>query len=165
MLQLESYVNVIFTNTSKCYVQSGRWFDPYNGEFVYFASDLDIDHFVPLYNVHISGGWQWSEAKKTRFANNIDDPDILIAVLSATNRDKSASSPDQWKPENEKYWCEYAYDWIRIKYEWGLTATQSEWSALINMIAACPSGITYNNSKNSSHTMQEEKILIYQRNS
>ena len=164
VLQLESYVNVIFTNTSKCYVQSGRWFDPYNGEFVYFASDLDIDHFVPLYNVHNSGGWQWSEAKKTKFANNIDDPDILIAVLSTTNRDKSASSPDQWKPENEKYWCEYAYDWIRIKYEWGLTATQSEWSALINMIAACPSGITYNNSKNSSHTMQQEKILIYQKN-
>ena len=165
VLQLESFVNVIFTNTSKCYVQSGKWFDPYSGEFVYFARDLDIDHFVPLYNVHISGGWLWSEDKKTEYANNIDDPDILIAVNNTTNREKSASPPDQWKPENEKYWCEYAYDWIRIKHEWGLTATQSEWDSLIEMIADCPNGITYENSKNSLHILQEEKILIYQKNS
>ena len=105
VLQLESFVTVLFSNNNMCYVRSGKWFDPYNGEYIYFASDLDIDHFVPLYNVHISGGWEWSEEKKTDFANNIEDPDVLIAVRNTTNREKSASSPDEWKPENQVYWC------------------------------------------------------------
>ena len=131
VLQLESFVGVLFTSTSECYVQSGKWFDPYNGEYFYFASDLDIDHFIPLYNAHISGGWEWSEEKKTLFANNIEDPDMLIAVKNSTNRNKSASTPENWKPVNKSYWCEYALDWIRIKYEWGLTATQSEWNNLL----------------------------------
>ena len=74
--------------------------------------------FCTLYNVHISGGWEWSEEKKTDFANNIEDPDMLIAVRNTTNRE-SASSPDEWKPENQVYWCGICIsNLIRIKYEW-----------------------------------------------
>ena len=162
VLQLESYVTVLFTSSNECYVQSGRWFDPYNGEFFYFASDLDIDHFIPLYNAHISGGWQWSEEMKTDFANNIDNPDILIAVKNTTNREKSASSPDEWKPENQLYWCEYAYDWIRIKHEWELTATKNEWSALMQMIETCPKDFTFEDAINKSHIFSDEKIERYE---
>ena len=36
---------------------------------VYFASDLDIDHFVPLYNAYLR--WLGGQEKKTDFANNI----------------------------------------------------------------------------------------------
>ena len=161
-LQLESYVNVLFTESDNCYVQSGKWFDPYNGEFYYFASDLDIDHFVPLYNVHLSGGWKWSVEKKTEFANSLEDPDILIAVKNTTNREKGASSPDEWRPSNISYWCEYAYDWIRIKYQWGLTATSSEWSSLVEMIATCPTDFTYEDAINNEHIMSAEKVLKYE---
>ena len=162
VLQLESFVGVLFTSTNECYVQSGKWFDPYNGEFFYFASDLDIDHFIPLYNAHISGGWEWSEEKKTLFANNIDDPDMLIAVKNSTNRDKSASTPENWKPVNQSYWCEYALDWIRIKYEWGLTATQSEWNNLLQMINSCPVNFSYKDAINQKHLFDENKILLYE---
>lgn len=163
VLQLESFVSVLFSSDNTCYVQSGKWFDPYNGEYIYFASDLDIDHFVPLYNAHISGGWEWSEVKKTDFANNITDPDILIAVKNSSNREKSASSPDEWKPANEFYWCEYAYDWIRIKHEWGLSVTQSEWNALINMINTCPDGFDYEDAQNENHLFSETKITFYEK--
>jgi len=44
---------------------------------------------------------------------------------------------------NKDYWCEYAYDWIRIKDTWGLTATQNEWNTLVSMIDACPTGYSY----------------------
>ena len=161
-LQLESFVNVLFTKADNCYVQSGKWFDPYNGEFFYFASDLDIDHFIPLYNAHLSGGWKWDVNKKTEFANSLLDPDILIAVKNSTNREKGASAPDEWKPQNMKYWCEYAFDWIRIKHEWGLTATLSEWNSLLEMIDTCPNNFTYDDAKNSDHKMSTEKVLKYE---
>ena len=162
VLQLESFVGVLFTSTSNCYVQSGKWFDPYNGEYFYFAGDLEIDHFIPLYNAHISGGWEWSEEKKTIFANNIEDPDMLIAVKNSTNQSKSASTPENWKPINESYWCEYALDWIRIKFEWGLTATQSEWNNLLQMINSCPENFTYKDAINQKHVFDENKILMYE---
>ena len=163
VLQLESFVSVLFSSDNTCYVQSGKWFDPYNGEYIYFASDLDIDHFVPLYNAHISGGWEWSEEKKTDFANNITDPDILIAVKNSSNREKSASSPDEWKPANEFYWCEYAYDWIRIKYEWNLSVTNSEWNALLSMLTTCPDFLTYETAQNENHLFLETKITFYEK--
>ena len=162
VLQLESFVSVLFTSTSECYVQSGKWFDPYNGEYFYFASDLDIDHFIPLYNAHISGGWEWSEEKKTLFANNIKDPDMLIAVKNSTNRNKSASTPENWKPRNELYWCEYALDWIRIKHEWGLTVTQPEWNSLLQMINSCPVNFSYKDAINYEDLFDENKILMYE---
>ena len=164
VLQLESLVNVIFTNTDNCYVQSGKRFDPYNGEYFYFASDIEIDHFIPLYNVHISGGWKWSSERKTIFANNLDKPDILIPIKKSTNRSKSAQTPDYWKPENESYWCEYALDWIRIKHQWNLSATQNEWDTLLDMIESCPSGINYETAVNDNHKFTKEKIRIYERN-
>ena len=163
VLQLESFVSVLFSSDNTCYVQSGKWFDPYNGEYIYFASDLDIDHFVPLYNAHISGGWEWSEEKKTDFANNITDPDILIAVKNSSNREKSASSPDEWKPANEFYWCEYAYDWIRIKHEWNLSVTNSEWNALLSMLTTCPDFLTYETAQNENHLFLETKITFYEK--
>jgi len=161
VLQLESYVSVLFTNSSSCFVSSGKWFDPYNGTFYFFSGDLDVDHFIPLYNAHISGAWSWSIEKKVRFANNLDDPDLLLAVNSFTNREKSAYGPEDWKPDNTKYWCEYAYDWIRIKYEWGLTATQREWSALLEMIETCPKDFTFEDAINNSHIFSDEKIERY----
>jgi len=161
VLQLESYVSVLFTNSSSCFVSSGKWFDPYNGTFYFFSGDLDVDHFIPLYNAHISGAWSWSIEKKVRFANNLDDPDLLLAVNSFTNREKSAYGPEDWKPDNTKYWCEYAYDWIRIKYEWGLTATQREWGALLEMIETCPKDFTFEDAINNSHIFSDEKIERY----
>lgn len=161
-LILESSIAVSFTNQSYCYVDSGQWFDPYNGQFIFSASELDVDHFIPLYNAHLSGAWSWNIEKKTEFANSLEDPDMLIAVKSITNREKSAFAPDYWKPPNQKYWCEYAYDWIRIKYEWELTVTQSEWNALMEMISTCPEDFLYSDAKNSRHLFSESKISRYQ---
>ena len=67
----------------------------------------------------------------------------MIAVNLSANRSKGARGPDEWKPSNTEYWCEYAYDWIRIKDYWNLTVTQSEWDALVSMIETCPAGFSY----------------------
>ncbi len=139
----ESFESVTYTNDTNCSVSTGKWFGNYTGQYYYNASEIEIDHFIPLKNAHQSGGYNWSSTKKEEFANYRLDPDSLIAVSSSANRSKGAKSPDEWKPTNNEYWCEYAYDWIRIKDYWNLTATQAEWDALVSMIESCPEGFAY----------------------
>ena len=139
----ESQESVTYTSSTYCSVSTGKWYGFYTGQYYYNASELDIDHFIPLKNAHQSGGYSWSSAKKEEFANSRLDPDNLIAVNLSANRSKGAKGPDQWKPSNTEYWCQYAYDWIRIKDYWSLTATQAEWNALVSMIDTCPEGFKY----------------------
>jgi len=143
VLQDETQEAVTFTTSSNCYVDTGKWYGVYTATYYYSASELDVDHFVPLKNAHDSGGYEWSLTKKKEYANYLEDSDHLIAVQSGANRSKGARGPEGWKPTNKDYWCEYAYDWIRIKNTWGLTATQSEWNALILMIDTCPTGYSF----------------------
>ena len=143
VLQDETFETVTFTTSSNCYVDTGKWYGVYTATYYYSASELDVDHFVPLKNAHDSGGYQWSLAKKKEYANYLEDSDHLIAVQSGANRSKGARGPEDWKPTNKDYWCQYAYDWIRIKETWGLTATQAEWNALVSMIDTCPTGYSY----------------------
>ena len=38
---------------------------------------------------------------------------------------------------DEGYWCQYATDWTEVKMEWGLTMTQRETEAVIEMLDTC----------------------------
>ena len=149
VLIAESREPVTFTSSSNCTVLGGSWYDPYTDAYFSVAHDLDVDHFVPLSDAYSSGGVGWAPDRRREYANSLADADHLIAVSASANRSKGDRAPDAWKPPNQGYWCEYAYDWIRIKYAWGLSATQSEWAALQSMIATCPVGFTYANAAGS----------------
>ena len=49
---------------------SGSWNDPYSGETITDASQLDIDHLVPLREAHESGGHVWGADKRRDCASN-----------------------------------------------------------------------------------------------
>tara|TARA_Y100000588_G_scaffold95024_1_gene103056 strand:- start:6122 stop:7384 length:1263 start_codon:yes stop_codon:yes gene_type:complete len=133
----ESLEPVEFKTDKKCQVKSGKWFAVYSGQEVTDATKLDIDHMVPLKNAHDSGGWSWDKDRKKAFANDMEYQDHLIAVTASANRKKGAKGPEGWKPSNKDYWCDYAIDWIKIKMDWDLTATQLEWEALQGMLKTC----------------------------
>lgn len=139
----ESKSSVSYKSNRQCQVVEGKWLDPYTGQEVHLASRLDVDHMIPLKNAHLSGAWSWDQKKRKAFANNMNDPAHLIAVTASANRQKGAKGPEQWKPSNKGYWCQYARDWTRIKVDWGLTVTSNEWRAIVNMLGTCGSGITY----------------------
>lgn len=46
---------------------------------------LDIDHFVPLAEVHRSGGASWAHKLRVEYANDISNPKTLIAVSASAN--------------------------------------------------------------------------------
>ena len=56
----ESFETVTYTNDTFCSVSTGKWFGNYTGQYYYNASELDIDHFIPLKNAHQSGGYSLS---------------------------------------------------------------------------------------------------------
>ena len=68
----------------------------------------------------------------------IDDADVLHTGRTASaNRSKGVRGPDQWKPEDRTYGCQYAVDWITIKSTWELTVTQQEHTALVQLLNTC----------------------------
>ena len=133
----ESLVEVTFESERQCRVETGRWYGAFTGAYIEAPGDLDIDHLVPLKNAHDSGGWAWSAARKQEYANHLGDPGHLIAVTKGANRSKGAKGPEEWRPPDEGYWCQYAMDWTEVKMEWGLTMTQRETEAVIEMLDTC----------------------------
>ena len=133
----ESLIQVTFESEKKCRVETGRWYGAFTGIYVEAPGDLDIDHLVPLKNAHDSGGWAWSADRKREYANYLVDLDHLIAVTKGANRSKGAKGPEEWRPPDEGYWCQYATDWTEVKMEWGLTMTQRETEVVIEMLDTC----------------------------
>jgi len=138
VLLAEAFGPVTFKSESRCQVLGGSWLGLYTGTGVSDASALDVDHMVPLQNAHRSGAWAWTPAKRKAYANDLSDPDHLIAVTASANREKGSRGPEEWRPPAVGYWCEYAVDWVRIKATWSLTATAAEWAALQEMLGTCP---------------------------
>ena len=92
-------------------------------------SELDIDHRVPLQNAHQSGGWAWPPEKKEEYANHLDLQLHLVAVAASVNRSRGAKGPEEWRPPDEVFWCEYAQYWSAVKTKWELTMTGEEANA------------------------------------
>ncbi len=117
-----------------CYVERGRWFDPYTGNTYYYPSDIDVDHVVPLANAWRSGASSWTTAKRGRFANV---PLDLLAVEDNANASKGDKGPEAWRPPRSAYHCTYSKKWINIKHYWSLSVTSAEKSALKQMLGTC----------------------------
>ena len=137
VLIAESLVEVSFETDRECRVATGQWYGAFTGAYVDVPGDLDIDHLVPLKNAHRSGGWRWPAEKKEEYANNLSDPDHLIAVTAGANRSKGARGPEEWAPPESDYWCQYATDWTEVKRRWLLKMTQRESEIVMDMLRTC----------------------------
>ncbi|WP_435149453.1 HNH endonuclease family protein [Micromonospora aurantiaca (nom. illeg.)] len=123
---------------SSCAATSGRWYSPYDGATWYAASDVDIDHVVPLAEAWRSGASSWTTSRRQSFANDLTRPQ-LIAVTDNVNQSKGDQDPSTWQPPLTSYRCTYSKMWISVKYNWGLTLQSSEKSALQSMLNTCAS--------------------------
>ena len=108
-----------------CRVVSGLWKLPYSGGSTTSASQIDIDHIIPLKWAHGHGGDRWSDARKKAFAN---DPENLMATSSSANRSKGARGPDEWMPAINR--CRYAQRWEGLIEKYGLVTATSEIAAI-----------------------------------
>ncbi|PWW80272.1 hypothetical protein C7212DRAFT_306366 [Tuber magnatum] len=121
---------------SDCSATSGTWYSPYDGATWTAASDVDIDHVVPLSDAWKSGANTWTTSQRQQFANDLTNPQ-LIAVTDNVNQAKGDKSPDAWKPPLTSYYCTYACMWVKVKYVWALSVKSAERSALTSMLNTC----------------------------
>jgi Domain of unknown function (DUF1994). len=118
-----------------CYISSSTWNDPFSGKTLLQASDLDVDHIIPLKWASEHGGLKWSSTKKERFAN---DPVNLLAVDDSLNQSKGARGPTQWMPPNHSFRCKYLGLWqvVLSKYT-DLKMTSKENRTFNKQLNAC----------------------------
>ncbi|MGK5629409.1 HNH endonuclease family protein [Streptomyces sp. URMC 123] len=121
---------------ARCRASSGSWYSAYDGVTLAAASQVDIDHMVPLANAWRSGADGWDVAKRRTFANDLTNSQ-LIAVSAASNRAKGDQSPDQWKPRLTGYHCTYSRAWTHVKHLYGLSVTPQEKAELTKMLDTC----------------------------
>lgn len=121
---------------SSCAATSGSWYSPYDGATWTAASDVDIDHMVPLAEAWASGAWAWSTAQRQTYANDLGGPE-LWAVTDNVNQSKGDKDPAEWQPSRTAFRCTYARAWIQVKWYYNLTVDSAEKSALNGMLATC----------------------------
>lgn len=126
----------VVTNSS-CQATSGSWYSPYDGATWTAASDVDIDHVVPLAEAWRSDAIAWTNSTRQAFANDLTRPQ-LIAVTDNVNQAKGDQDPAAWKAPLTSYWCTYSRMWIGSNHAWNLTLQASEKNALQSMLNGCP---------------------------
>lgn len=100
------------------------------------ASDLTVDHIVPLAEAHRSGGHRWRKKEKSAFFN---DPANHCLTTRPVNSAKGDTDPGGqshngqrkgwWPPdESRREW--YAKTWIQVKKSWGLSLDTEEAEAI-----------------------------------
>ncbi|MER7718734.1 HNH endonuclease family protein [Streptomyces flaveolus] len=120
---------VRFRSGSNCVVVAMTLHDPYTGTTIEWrkqkASEVQIDHVVPLSYSWQLGSSRWPESKRRQLAN---DPLNLIPVEGRANSAKSDSGPASWLPPSKGIRCAYAvrFAQVAVKYELAVTAPDRE---------------------------------------
>ncbi len=126
-----SLAPVTYSDERQCKVASGLWMDPYTGNFFELASDLDVEHIVPLKWAHERGGALWSRDKKRAFA---EDPDNLWLVDDGRNQSKGHRGPDQWMPPYGPVRQYYLRRFMAVAEKYGLQASPEESRLFLAML-------------------------------
>jgi len=134
MLIRHSLLEVTFTNSNQCLVNMGQWFDPYSGKLITRASDLDVDHVIPLAYAHANGGASWPSTKKQNFA--IDEVNLLL-VDDGENQSKGAKGPSEYLPRIE-FQCDYVQIWQLVAAKYNLDLPIRDRRILSRISVGCP---------------------------
>jgi len=124
------------TTDSACAATGGSWYSVYDGATWTAASDVDIDHLVPLAEAWDSGASAWTTAQRQAFANDVTRPQLL-AVTDNVNQSKGDKDPAEWMPSLSSYACTYVRAWVQVKYYYKLKVDSAEKTKLTSVLNGC----------------------------
>ncbi|MFJ5686602.1 HNH endonuclease family protein [Streptomyces sp. NPDC093099] len=119
--------NVEFRAGSDCVVVSMSLYDPYTGKDIAWkktkATEVQIDHVVPLSYSWQMGAARWPESKRKQLANDVLN---LLPVEGRANSAKRDSGPASWLPPNKKIRCSYAVRFAQVADKYELPVTMAD---------------------------------------
>ncbi len=125
-------------DTHDCVVVSGTLVSPYTAATISFAkakaTDVQIDHLVPLGWAWQYGAGTWTPAQREQFAN---DPLNLTAVDGPSNEQKSDSGPAGWMPPSQAYSCTYVARFTFVVHQYALAIDYADRETIRRTLAGC----------------------------
>ncbi|MBT2398411.1 HNH endonuclease family protein [Streptomyces sp. ISL-100] len=119
--------HVQFRSGSDCVVVSMDLYDPYTGKDIAWkkakATEVQIDHVVPLSYSWQMGAARWPESKREQLANDVLN---LLPVDGRTNSAKRDSGPASWLPPNKAIRCAYVVRFGQVALKYGMPVTAAD---------------------------------------
>ncbi|MFI7501170.1 HNH endonuclease family protein [Streptomyces sp. NPDC049687] len=119
--------NLRFRSGSDCVVIAMTLHDPYTGTTIEWrkqqASEVQIDHVVPLSYSWQMGSSRWPKSKREQFANDVLN---LIPVQGRANSAKGDSGPASWLPPDKQVRCSYAIRFAQVVLKYDLAVTTAD---------------------------------------
>jgi hypothetical protein len=123
---------VEFRTGSDCVVVSMTLHDPYTGKDIAWqkarATEVQIDHVVPLSYAWQMGAASWDKEKRQRLANDVLN---LLPVSGSTNSAKGDSGPASWLPPSKAIRCSYAVRFAQVAEKYELSVTAADKSTML----------------------------------
>ena len=136
VLERDSLVPVKKTG-ARCTITSGKWASAFDGRTWLQSRDVQIDHLVSLKEVWDSGGWAWSAAQRSDYANDLVNRITLNVVSKKENAKKGEKDPSNYLPPLVSYRCTYLANWVAVKVQWKLSMDQSEYGRTKKLLEGC----------------------------
>jgi hypothetical protein len=120
-------LNLHYRAGSHCVVISMTLDDPYTGRAIAWrkqkATEVQIDHVVPLSYAWQMGAARWDVSKRQQIAN---DPLNLLPVDGPANSGKGDSGPASWLPPNKQIRCAYSVRFSQVALKYALPVTAAD---------------------------------------
>jgi len=136
VLERDSLV-LVKKSGARCAITSGKWQSAYDGRTWLQSRDVQIDHLVSLKEVWDSGGWAWSAAQRSDYANDLANRITLNVVSKNENAKKGEKDPSNYLPTLVSYRCTYLANWVAVKVQWKLSMDQSEYGRIKKLLQGC----------------------------
>jgi hypothetical protein len=124
---------VLQHDEAECRVLTGLWIDPYTGERITVAAELQVDHLIPLAWAWEHGADSWTQEERQEFSL---DQDYLRVVSQHANASKGDSGPTEWLPTAGIAQCDYVSDFRTGVAVYGLQLSEAEQRNLEELTAS-----------------------------
>lgn len=116
----------VVSRTKPCDVVSGVWHSLYDDMTINDPGGIAADHVVGLYETWKSGGYNWTDAQRNQYLNDIKTLNAILAVSKASQQDRAGRDPKDWMPSNQAFRCPYLQTWVDVKTKWKLSVDAGE---------------------------------------
>ncbi len=125
------------SRSNPCRIVSGRWQSPYDNAILVDPDDVSVDHVVSLAEAWRSGAWNWANAQRTAYLNDIGRVGSLLAVSTTSRNAKDARDPSDWLPPNSAFVCEYLRTYVDMKTVWKMSVDAGERESIAAAALGC----------------------------